>query len=91
MITVWIDDQPIAAEENEPLAAVLLRVEPYTSRMTPLSGAPRAPYCMMGVCFECLVEIDGMASSRGCMAQAREGMNIQRQVRRPDPLTEYGQ
>jgi NADH dehydrogenase/NADH:ubiquinone oxidoreductase subunit G len=34
---------------------------------------------MMGVCFDCLVEIDGIASRQSCMTQAREGMKVRRQ------------
>ena len=43
-------------------------------RTTPVSGAPRAPYCMMGVCFDCLVTIDGVGSRQGCLVPVREGM-----------------
>ena len=31
-------------------------------RKTPVEGCERAPYCMMGVCFDCLAEIDGVAN-----------------------------
>jgi predicted molibdopterin-dependent oxidoreductase YjgC len=34
----------------------------------------------MGVCFECLVEIDGVPNQQGCLAQVREGMRIERQL-----------
>ena len=46
-------------------------------RHTPVSGAPRAPYCMMGACFECLVEIDGVVR-QACMLEVSEGMRIAR-------------
>ena len=39
-----------------------------------VSGAPRAPYCMMGVCFDCLVTIDGVGNRQGCLVPVREGM-----------------
>ena len=44
-----------------------------------MSGAPRAPYCMMGVCFDCLMTIDGVASRQACLVPVREGMRIERQ------------
>ena len=47
------------------------------SRTTPVSGAPRAPYCLMGVCFECLVTIDGVGNRQGCMVAVRDGMRIE--------------
>ncbi|RZV48935.1 MAG: (2Fe-2S)-binding protein, partial [Pseudomonadales bacterium] len=42
-------------------------------------GKPRAPYCMMGVCFECLVEIDGVPNCQSCRVSVKEGMQICRQ------------
>jgi hypothetical protein len=68
------------------LAAVLLRTPPFFSRVTPVSGSLRAPYCMMGACFECLVELDGETSIRSCLSRVRAGMIVRRQPHRPDPL-----
>ena len=48
-----------------------------------VSGQPRAPYCMMGVCFECLLEIDGQPNQQACMIEVREGMSIRKQSRVP--------
>ena len=45
-------------------------------RSSAVSGEPRAPYCMMGVCFECLVEIDGLANRQACMVRVRPGMQV---------------
>ena len=58
-ITVFIDGRPVAAEVGESIAAVMLRQSEAWSRRTPVSRERRAPYCMMGVCFDCLVEVDG--------------------------------
>ncbi len=88
--TISIDGMAMTTEEGEPVAAVLLRVAPFTSRCTPVSGTARAPYCMMGACFECLVEIDGETSVRSCMKHARDGMVVCRQKGRPDPLKDVG-
>ena len=35
---------------------------------------------MMGVCFECLVVIDGVPNQQACMIEARDGMRIERQL-----------
>jgi len=48
---------------------------------TPVGGCQRAPYCMMGVCFDCLAEIDGVANRQSCMIEVRPGMRISRQMR----------
>jgi predicted molibdopterin-dependent oxidoreductase YjgC len=78
-VTIFIDDVPVAAELGEMIAAVLLRQPEGWSRRTPVSLSPRAPYCMMGVCFECLAEVDGVASTQTCLTPVKAGMRITRQ------------
>jgi predicted molibdopterin-dependent oxidoreductase YjgC len=78
-VTIFIDGRPVAAELGESVAAVLLRQQEGWSRTTPVSGSPRAPYCMMGVCFECLVEIDGQGSVQSCLTPVADGMRVARQ------------
>jgi len=78
-VTVHIDGEPAVAEANESVAAVLLRQMALWSRTTPVSNARRAPYCMTGVCFECLATVDGVDSTQTCLTQVRDGMQIERQ------------
>lgn len=59
-------------------AAVLLAGLP-SIRETPVSGAPRLPLCMMGVCFDCLATIDGTANRQSCLVTVEPGMRIERQ------------
>jgi predicted molibdopterin-dependent oxidoreductase YjgC len=61
------------------VAAALLTAGVRRFRSTPVNGAPRAPYCMMGVCFECLVEIDGAPNCQSCLEPVRGGMVIRSQ------------
>jgi D-hydroxyproline dehydrogenase subunit gamma len=78
-VTIYIDGAPVAAEAGESVAAVLLRQSPLWSRMTAVTQSPRAPYCMMGVCFECLAQVDGEASVQTCLTVVRDGMRVERQ------------
>ncbi|KRE24605.1 (2Fe-2S)-binding protein [Bosea sp. Root483D1] len=78
-VTIFIDGRPVVAELGESVAAVLLRQQEGWSRTTPVSASPRAPYCMMGVCFECLVEVDGQGSVQSCLTPVANGMRIARQ------------
>lgn len=59
------------------LAAELLAAGIVPFRRTSVSGAPRNPHCMMGACFDCLVEIDGV-TRQACMSEVTEGMEISR-------------
>nr|WP_286192692.1 (2Fe-2S)-binding protein [Stappia sp. BW2] len=57
------------------LAAELLAAGVLSFRQTPVSGAERGPFCMMGACFDCLVEIDGV-TRQACMSEVTAGMDI---------------
>jgi hypothetical protein len=72
------EGEEIEAREGDSVAAALLAAGVVHFRLTPLSGAPRAPYCLMGACFECLVEIDGDGSRQACMVVVAEGMEVRR-------------
>ena len=76
-VRVSIDGVPFDVQAGDTVAAAMLGVGVLALRATPVSGSPRAPYCMMGACFECLVAIDGVASRQACRIGVREGMRIE--------------
>ncbi len=76
-VPVWFAGQRLDLPEGANLAAALMAAGVQTFRHTPVSGAPRAPFCMMGACFECLVEIDGTVR-QACMTEVSEGLRITR-------------
>ena len=73
---ISVDGQAVAACVGDTVAAAMLAAGFTSWRATPVSGAPRGPFCMVGVCFDCLVTIDGVGSRPGCMVQVTEGMAI---------------
>jgi D-hydroxyproline dehydrogenase subunit gamma len=77
-MVVLVNGKEVGAWNGETVASVMLRV-PGSGRRSAISGAPRLPYCQMGVCFECLAIIDGVASIQGCMVPVRAGMRIESQ------------
>ncbi|MFS8146183.1 (2Fe-2S)-binding protein [Rhizobium sp. BR 249] len=83
LITITFEDAKIMVPEGISVAAALLTGGARSFRSSIVSDAPRAPYCMMGVCFECLVEIDGMPARQSCLIPVREGMQIKRQQGAP--------
>lgn len=87
-LTITIDGVAVSAEPSESIAAVLLRQAEPWSRLTPLTQSKRAPYCMMGVCFDCLAEVDGVTSVQTCLKPVCDGMRVARQTgkRRIDKL-----
>ena len=78
VVRFTFDGREVDAREGDSVAAALLAAGIGPIRFSAVSGDPRAPYCMMGVCFECLVEIDGLANRQACMVRVRPGMQVTR-------------
>ena len=77
-VEVIVEGAPVLVPEGASAAAVL--IAGYAAiRETAVTGAPRGPLCLMGVCFDCLAEIDGVANRQACMVTVAPGMRIARQ------------
>lgn len=77
IVNIVVNGQRVEAREGESVAAAVLANGLFHTRTTPVSGAPRAPFCLMGACYECLMVIDGRPNRRACMETVREGMRIE--------------
>jgi predicted molibdopterin-dependent oxidoreductase YjgC len=84
MVAVTVNGTAIDATAGETVAAMLLVHGEHTFRRTTVSKTPRAPYCMMGICHDCLVEIDGVANQQGCRIRVVKGMQIKHQTGAPE-------
>ncbi len=78
-VNVVIEGASLTVAAGETVAAAALAAGLDHLRTTPVRGAPRAPWCMMGVCFDCLMVIDGVPNRQACMTRVRDGMTIERQ------------
>jgi len=78
-ISFTFDGRRMTARAGDSVAAALLAAGVAYCRTTPGSGSRRAPYCMMGVCFECLVTIDGVGNRQACLIPLRDGMRVEMQ------------
>ena len=77
-VELTVDGGPVAAFAGETVAAVLFARNMVMTRRTQ-RGSPRGVFCGMGVCFDCLVVVDGVPNSRACMTWVSDGMRIERQ------------
>ena len=75
-VAVFVDGRALLVPAGASAAVAVLLAGLEAIRTTAVSGAGRLPYCMMGVCFDCLAEIDGVANRQACMVKASEGMRI---------------
>jgi predicted molibdopterin-dependent oxidoreductase YjgC len=75
-VSFTVDGRVLRARRGETVAAALLAAGIGMFRRSAWSGAPRAPYCMMGICFECSMTIDGHGNQQACLTAIRDGMRI---------------
>ncbi|HKL27534.1 MAG TPA: (2Fe-2S)-binding protein [Desulfuromonadales bacterium] len=78
-VTIEFEGTRLSVPAGETVAAAVLAAGTSHTRTTAISGQHRGPYCQMGICFECLMEIDGVPNRQACMIQVRDGMTVNRQ------------
>ncbi|MDW9359372.1 (2Fe-2S)-binding protein [Sinorhizobium meliloti] len=78
-VSFKFEDEAIEACEGETVATALLASGVMITGIR-TSGRTRGPYCLIGVCHECLVEIDGLANQRACITTVRQHMKVRRQT-----------
>ena len=75
-IQLLVDGQPIPAYEGETVAAALLAAGRRALCGETPGGEPRGIFCGIGVCFDCLVTVDGAQTVRACVTPVRDGMQV---------------
>jgi hypothetical protein len=79
VVTFTFDGIAMSGEKGASVASALLVAGLTRFRTTPVSGAPRGPYCLIGVCFDCLVSIDGIGNQQACLVALRADMRVETQ------------
>lgn len=74
-VEIFVDGKSVRVAADVTVAAALLNAGVRAFR-TSVSGAPRAPLCGMGICFECRVTIDGVPHRRSCLVRVADQMVI---------------
>ncbi len=82
-VRIFFDDRPIETAAEISVAAALLCAGVDAVRSSAVTGEARAPHCMIGVCYECMVEIDGAQGRQACLTQVRDGMRVTHQAPAP--------
>jgi predicted molibdopterin-dependent oxidoreductase YjgC len=78
-VEIILDGKPTSVPLEMTVAAALLAIGEIVSKISPISHKPCSPHCLMGVCFECLMEINGV-QRQACMTTVSEGMVINRNL-----------
>ncbi|MEQ6889113.1 (2Fe-2S)-binding protein [Halomonas sp. CS7] len=82
-VTIWLENQPRRVPATLSAAAAVLWLDGSAGYRDHAAGGRRAPLCMMGVCHECLITVDGAPNRQGCLVPVAEGMRLERQRRSP--------
>jgi len=72
-------DREIPAESGQSIGAALIAAGYRSWRTTRHGGAPRGIFCGIGVCFDCLVTVNGRSSQRACLTEAAHGDRVEPQ------------
>ena len=84
--TILWDGRELPARAGESLATALLAAGVLAFRETAVSGAQRGPLCLMGACFDCLVEVEGVANAQACLIPVTPGLSARMQLGARDSL-----
>ena len=76
---IEVDGEKIVAYEGETIAAALLAAGRRTFRRTPHKNHPRGVYCGIGLCYECMMVINGVPNTRACQTLASPGCRVETQ------------
>jgi len=72
-VTITVDGEPVTGVTGQSLAGVILASGTLGFRRTSAGNTPRGVFCGIGVCFDCLVEVNGQRDVRACQRRASAG------------------
>ena len=75
-LILQLDGKPLKARRGQTVAAAMLAAGQRVLRHTRRAGKPRGLFCAMGVCFDCVMTIDGKTGVRACMTKVEDGMQV---------------
>lgn len=78
-IAFTVDGTPYDAPAGQTVAAALIDHGIVAWRRTRFADRPRGVLCGIGVCFDCLITVNGQANVRACMTDVRRGDDVQTQ------------
>jgi predicted molibdopterin-dependent oxidoreductase YjgC len=82
-VALTFDGAPLAARPGQTVGAALTDAGIMSWRTTRNEGRPRGLFCGIGICFDCLLTVDGAANQRACLTTARDGMELRSDTPNP--------
>lgn len=82
-VTITVDGESATGVAGQSIAGVIMATDRLALRRTIATGRPRGVFCGIGVCFDCIVEVNGLRDVRACQRAARDGDVV---TTRPEPV-----
>ena len=79
-VRIDFEGQAIEADAGDSVAAALLSAGVIRFGESVPGGTARGPHCLIGNCFDCLLDIDGEPGLQSCRVKVRPGMRVRRQA-----------
>jgi len=76
-ITFTFNGKPMTCEKGQSIAAALIAADNRELRTTRFGNEPRSIFCGIGVCYDCVVVVNGVANQRSCLIEATDEMNVE--------------
>jgi hypothetical protein len=80
MSTFSFDDRVVDYRDGQSVGAALIAAGTYSWRITAKSARPRGIFCGIGVCYDCLITVDGVPNQRACLVEASAGLRVTSQL-----------
>jgi predicted molibdopterin-dependent oxidoreductase YjgC len=81
-VSFRFDGAPVEASRGMTIAGALLANGIVSWRSDPATDRPRGIFCGVGICFDCLVDVDGRQAVRACVVRVRDGDEVRTSVSR---------
>jgi hypothetical protein len=79
LLSISVDGTPTDGRPGQTIAGILLTCGRSAWRRTSRTSAPRGLFCGIGVCFDCLVTVNGDRDVRACQRRASDGDVVETQ------------
>jgi aerobic-type carbon monoxide dehydrogenase small subunit (CoxS/CutS family) len=76
-VTFSFNGRDFQSESGQTIAAALIAADQRELRSTRFGSEPRSIFCGIGICYDCVVVVDGIANQRSCLVEVKSGMRVE--------------
>jgi aerobic-type carbon monoxide dehydrogenase small subunit (CoxS/CutS family) len=76
VISFTFNGKSVEAIEGQSIAAAIFATGEKVLRKTRFGGEERSIFCGIGICWDCVVTVNGVANQRACLVQVVDGMEV---------------